>query len=292
VRSLRLQSDGRGGSYTRLRGAYESAARVLYRGDWPRALWGLVPGACDVRRVDQRIALLPPGAAPVRAAFVSDLHLGPTTPPRLLDAAFAALAAAQPDLLLLGGDYVFLDASEAQMRELTARVAAVPARRKLAVLGNHDLWTHHDRIERALEAAGANVVINDAVRFEGITIVALDDPWTGAPDAERAFASVGASEAVLVLCHAAEGVPAAERELGRIGASRALYLCGHTHGGHVATPWGPIVVPGRIGRRYPSGLHELEALHLYVSRGVGATEVPVRTFAPPEIAVFEIVARG
>lgn len=70
-----------------------------------------------------------------------------------------------------------------------------------------------------------------------------------------------------------------------------LFVCGHTHGGHIATPWGPPFVPGRMGKMYPHGLHLVEGVHLHVSRGVGGIELPVRAYAKPEVAVFELRAR-
>jgi predicted MPP superfamily phosphohydrolase len=193
-------------------------------------------------------------------------------------------------VLLFGGDYVFLDATPAKADELAARARAVPAARKLAVLGNHDLWTRHVLIERAFQAAGVEVLLNASVALDGSTrLVGLDEPWTGDLDARRAFADVGDARTVIVLCHSPEGLTSAQDALERAGGEReVLYVCGHTHGGHVSTPWGPIVVPGRMGRRYPEGHHRVGAMHLCVSRGVGGIELPVRTFARPEVHVFDL----
>ena len=73
------------------------------------------------------------------------------------------------------------------------------------------------------------------------------------------------------------------------GGKVDLLLCGHTHGGQIATPIGAPVVPSRTGRRYPHGLHELGDLRLFVSRGIGGVSVPVRTWAPPDVVVFDLV---
>jgi predicted MPP superfamily phosphohydrolase len=52
---------------------------------------------------------------------------------------------------------------------------------------------------------------------------------------------------------------------------------------------GPLIVPGRYGKTLPFlGHHEHEGLPLFVSRGVGATELPVRTYAPPEVVIVEL----
>jgi predicted MPP superfamily phosphohydrolase len=294
---FRLTSEGRGRNYSVARGVVESLLRVLYRGSWPATLWGAIPGACVVHNIRHRIPLLPPGATLVRAGFVSDIHLGPTTPRRLVDAAFDHLASSNLDVLLLGGDYVFLDATEAKSRELAARVRDVPAKIKLAVLGNHDLWTRHSLLERALGSVGVEILINRNVRLgpaaSSLWVVGLDEPWTGRMDAASAFRGAEDAGALLVLCHSPDGLPEASRAIGRMGPPTppTLYVCGHTHGGHVATPWGAPVVPGPTGKRYPAGLYRVGDVDLHVSRGVGGIELPVRTFAPPDVILFELGER-
>jgi predicted MPP superfamily phosphohydrolase len=72
----------------------------------------------------------------------------------------------------------------------------------------------------------------------------------------------------------------------------ALLVCGHTHGGHIALPNRPLVVPGRVGQAYPCGLFDIGLLRLFVSRGVGGIEAPLRTYACPDVAIFELVAAG
>jgi predicted MPP superfamily phosphohydrolase len=272
----------------------ESLLRVVYRGSWPATLWGALPGACVVDKIRLRIPLLPRGATTLRAGFISDIHLGPTTPRRLVDAAFEHLASSNLDVLLLGGDYVFLDATEAKARELAARVRKVPAKTKLAVMGNHDLWTHHCLLERALGDAGVEILVNRSVRLgsgaNSLCVVGLDEPWTGRMDVARALRGAEDASALLVLCHSPEGLPEASPAIGRMSPHPppTLYVCGHTHGGHVASPWGAPVVPGPTGKRYPAGLYRVGDIDLHVSRGVGGIEVPVRTYARPDVVIFEL----
>lgn len=285
---LQLTAPGRGLRYTAARGVVESALRVVYASGWPARLWEKVPGAADVQVVRRSVPLPAPRPRPLRVAFASDLHLGPTTSRRTLDAAFQKLSDAAPDLLVLGGDYVFLEATPAVARELEARVRQIPAAAKVAVLGNHDLWTHHGLLEDALARAGVSVLVNAAVRLppphEDVAVVGLDDPWTGAPDGDRAFAGAAGAAVVIAVCHSPGGYPHAR------GRGAALYLCGHTHGGQVALPGHrPVVLPGgRWARRWPHGVHEDAGTTVFVSRGVGGVEVPFRAWAPPDVGVFEV----
>ncbi|MEY4575525.1 MAG: hypothetical protein RL701_228 [Pseudomonadota bacterium] len=292
-------SRGRGTHYHGLRAAMEHTLGVLYRGDWPAKLWALYPRGRRVHCVRERFSILPPTAATLRVGFVSDIHIGPTTPPALLDAAFDQLARERLDVLLLGGDYVFLAANAAKAARLAELVARVPATHKLAVLGNHDLWTDHTVLERALDRAGVHLLENRSYTVApGVTVVGLDDPWTGSIDAARAFEGAvdeHASGALIVLCHSPDGLPAALAQVTKLAALGAgpsgLYVCGHTHGGQMAAPWGPLWVPGIVGKRYPYGLHYVPPLYVHVSRGVGATELPIRSYAPADVSVFELVAR-
>jgi predicted MPP superfamily phosphohydrolase len=290
-RRSRFRSRGRGGGYTPLRGGIEALLRVLYRGSWPAALWGRLPAARRVRRIERRLQVLSPGLRPLRLGFVSDLHLGPTTPWSVLETAFELLRQAAPDVLVLGGDFVFLEATPAKASALARLVASVPAPSKVAVLGNHDLWTRHELLEEALMAAGVELLVNRSVRLpaphQAVAVLGLDDPWTGAPDAAAALSGAEDAATLLAVCHSPDGL----LHLADRGVS--LLLCGHTHGGQVATPWGPLVVShGALTRRFGHGFFDLAGLTLFVSRGVGSIEVPLRLFAPPDVAVLDLVARA
>lgn len=260
----------------------------MYAGAWPARLWSLWPGATRVHRLEHTIALNRDASRPpLRVAFVSDLHLGPTTPRRLLDNAFAHLTAMQPDVLALGGDYVFLGATRERVQELQKRVQDVPARTKVAVLGNHDFWARPERLQDALAAIGVEVMVNRGLVLppphDDVGVVGLDDPLTGEAEVKAALATVKGAAIVLALCHSPDALPVIA------GTPIRLLMCGHTHGGHLALPGGrPLIMPSRVGRKYPWGLHQVNGQALFVSRGVGGSLVPVRTFAPPDVACLTV----
>jgi uncharacterized protein len=284
--------------YSRKHLNLERALGWLYTGSWPARLWRLVPGSTRVTLLRHDIAA--PGRAagrpPLRVAFASDLHLGPTTPPAILDNAFALLREAEPDVLALGGDYVFLGATKKRVDELKARVDSVTARTKVAVLGNHDFWARPERLEDALAQAGVRVLVDESLRLppphDDIALVGLDDPLTRlslSDTLEREAALAGALDEVrdvpvkIALCHSPDGFRSVR------GKGITLFLCGHTHGGQIALPgYRPIVMPSPYGRIWPWGFHEVDGTRLFVSRGVGGSLVPVRIYAPPDVALFTI----
>jgi predicted MPP superfamily phosphohydrolase len=264
----------------------------LFRGGWPVRLARALGIRPTVRTVQHVISLGPnaDGMLPLRIAYASDFHAGPTTDPSVLRSACAHLREAAPDLLLLGGDFVTGRPDELDW--LAGELGSIPAPLgRFAVLGNHDRWSGIGPVIARLEASGVRVLVNANAQlpapYDRIWICGLDDHWSGWPDAAAALS--GAEGIRVVLMHAPSGL----LDLG--GERFELALSGHTHGGQLALPGGrPVVVPqGRLSRRYARGRFPVgEGGTLVVSVGLGCVVLPVRTFADPEILVCTLGPRG
>lgn len=251
--------------------------RAVYGGGWAARL------AYALRlqgRVRTDLRPLGSGERTLRVAFVSDLHAGALTAPRLLEEAAAIVAADEPDLVLLGGDYVCVH--EREMDGLARFLDALRAPLGVfGVLGNHDLWQDDAAIVRALTAAGVRVLVNEEVRlpapFAHVVLYGMDEPGTGDP---RAPAPLGDGDRRIVLMHSPPGLQFLPP------GSFHVAFCGHTHGGQIATPsgWPPVLPRGAGGRVLArGGVFERNGGQLLVSRGVGMSDVPVRIFAPSEV---------
>ena len=288
---MKKRSPGRGRHYHLLRKLNETILSHLFFRNWPAHLWNLVPGAAEVSIIRRSHALPSGGDASCRMVFLSDLHIGPTTPEPLLENVFSHIRALQPDILLLGGDYVFLEAKASSLAMLSRLVASIVSSAKYAVLGNHDLWTHDGRIVDALQTAGTTVLVNQSRTlpppWKNFTVAGLDDTYAGNCDGKAAFSKFSDSPATIVLCHSPDG-------LLHIGNHRFTYfLCGHTHGGQIATPWAPIITPvGRLSRRFSAGFFHVDSGEVFVSRGIGGVEVPVRWHAPADILCLDFVKKS
>jgi uncharacterized protein len=278
---------GRGGSYTQARRLTEWALARAYRGGWQPKLVEALGLLRHVQVRHHRVVTKrwPSGARPLRIAFASDLHAGLTTHPTTLDDAFASLAAARADVILFGGDYVFLDA--AYVDAIASRAAHLSAPLGMyGVMGNHDLWADDAAIAAAFTRAGVRMLVNERVvlpaPFQHVTLVGLDDPWTGRHPTRPIFD--GDDLVRIVLVHAPEVMKLLATE------PFELALCGHTHGGHIALPGEiPVFVPGPMSRRYAHGRYDVGGGRtLIVSRGVGSTELTLRTFADPDILVVDV----
>lgn len=273
-----------------LRQAVARVEAALGGNGWPGRLARTVGAPRHVETTEHEICPpdWPGDAPPLRIAFGSDFHAGTTTHPELLADACDALDGAGAHVLLLGGDFVALQARRIEsIAERLGRIVAPLGR--FAVLGNHDYYTDPDRITRQLEDAGVRVLTNDNARlpapYEHVSICGIDEWGCGRPDPEATFA--GATDIRVVLMHR----PSSLLDVG--GARWHLALCGHTHGGQIALPGGiPVVLPrGPLARRYSRGRFEIDGGGtLIVSRGIGAVRLPFRAFSDPEIVICNLRA--
>lgn len=220
---------------------------------------------------------------PLRIAFATDFHAGSTTHPTVIQDACEQLRCAQPDILLLGGDFVSFHAR--YLTELLAAIRSIPASLgTYAVLGNHDYWANHQLVTQQLQAQGITLLTNRNQQlpapYNDIWLCGLDDASDGLPDPVAAFAGAGPNR--IVLMHSPEGM----RDLERVPFR--LAVCGHTHGGQITTPRGRQlhVPPGAFCQSYPGGVYQLpgtDTRTLIVSRGIGCSVVPIRFGAAPNI---------
>ena len=259
---------------------------VLTAGHWPARVAHALGAQGDVRITRQHFSVEGVSAPALRIAFAADFHAGPCTHPRVLASACTELARLGAPVLLLGGDFVCV--SSRDIRELAPRLADIPAPMgKFAVLGNHDYWAGARAVVRALEGAGIRVLINESVRlpapWDGTWICGMDDPIAGRPEPEHTFTGAGGRRVVLM--HAPSG-------LGAIGNERFdLALCGHTHGGQIALPGPrPLFIPDAAEfRRFAYGRYRLaDGRRLFVTRGVGYSTAPIRTFCRSEVVGAEL----
>ena len=216
---------------------------------------------------------------------LSDLHVGIWIKPEGVRKIVERVNALSPDLVLLSGDYV--NRFAANCEPAGRALAGLKARCGVyAVLGNHDYWVDADRMTRALRKSGIDVLFDEKRRIsvgsQEIWLVGLDDVWEGNPDYEKAFAGISRDDICLALAHNPDAALHLEDR------PVCLLLAGHTHGGQVNLPWiGPLYVPSDLGPEYASGMHDLDGVRMYVSRGIGFI-TPVRFRCPPEIPVFTL----
>jgi uncharacterized protein len=224
---------------------------------------------------------LSPEHAGLRIGLITDLHHGQFTSQADIARAVDLAMAQQPDLVVLGGDYVSFRQREYMepCAEALARLTAPHG--VFAILGNHD----DDRdMPSALERRGFAVLMDQRTTrmIKGAPLdLAGVQFWTNAPgDIARVLG--GSARTTILIAHDPRRlVQAAQLAVPAV-------LSGHTHGGQVVLP----VLGAPAAHKFPiiAGIGSSGATSIFVSRGVGTVYLPIRLNCPPEVAIITLHA--
>ncbi len=243
-----------------------------------------------------KVAVDGPAFLPERALRViqlSDLHVERTT--RRERDILAEVAALEPDIIILTGDYLNLS-------YLSDPVTLADTRDFLAQL--HAPYGVYAVTDRYGDPANAMRII-----FDGQPITMLYDetvclPFDGADlcligiqshrnalERDRGVLAALAAQTPpgaykLLLYHTPDLAETVDEN------DIALYLAGHTHGGQIRLPlYGAVVTFSAYGKKYEMGRYTLGQTTLYVSRGLGmegSVAPRARFLCLPEIVVVDI----
>lgn len=245
-------------------------------------------GHIRVDRVRIGTDKLPAGAAPLRIAQISDVHLGLIVREGKARAIADLVRRENPDVLVSTGDLV--DGEINHLEGLAAIFRAIrPPLGKYAITGNHEFYAGIGPALAFTREAGFTVLRGESVTAgRGLRIAGVDDPTAAAfgtdirRSEENALGTVPSPAFTLFLKHR----PWLSE------ASRGLFdlqLSGHTHAGQIF----PFRLLVRISYPLLSGLRALESGgFLYTSRGTGTWGPPMRFLAPPEVTIIDVVPRG
>ncbi len=243
-------------------------------------------------RVDRRTitsARIPASLDGTTLVFAADVHAGPLFGAAQTRALVERINAENPDVVVLGGDYVGGRANGA--KRFYPEIGALEASRGVyAVLGNHDSWEGEANARAGLESAGIRLLDNDVVHLgeEGgtIAIAGLADEWTGRPDPSGAAEDLEAGEFGVLVAHNPDTLAYA---LGAEENPWSLALAGHTHGGQVRGVYQLLPhKPSQYGKRFLTGWSDENGTDVLVTNGVGMVTLPLRFFAPPQIHVITL----
>jgi uncharacterized protein len=232
---------------------------------------------------------------PLRLVQITDPHLGPFMSVERLRRICERAVEQDPDLVLLTGDFMTMEAHHAQ--DALARAFEPLAKlegRVYACHGNHDHEAPRT-VAHAMTHIGARLLVDDACTVETpagrVQIVGMDFRWRGRREAmakvcDRFPREPGALR--LVLLHD----PGAFKELG--DGEGDLVLSGHTHGGQLGlVSLGiPATVVSVVGRTPDHGLWALGKNRMYVHRGTGHYGFPLRLGVPSEESLVRVHAPG
>ena len=275
--------------------ALESIARdsavAVALGALAFAAWGFVNArrTASVRNVEVPVANLPAALHGFTIAQISDIHVGPTIKGPYVQAIVDAVNALGADAVAVTGDLV-----DGRVHDLAIHVASLATLRSrhgtFFVTGNHEYYSGANEWIAELRRLGVRVLMNEHVvlRHQGAQLVLAGVADTSAhhfepqhrSDPQRAIDGAPADAGLRVLlAHQPRSAAAAAK------AGFDVQLSGHTHGGQY-WPWNLFV---RLQQPYTAGLHKLEQLSIYTSRGTGYWGPPLRLGAPSEITRLRFV---
>ena len=232
----------------------------------------------------------------VRAALITDLHSCDygAGQRELLD----AVAAEQPDLVLLGGDIVDDDPSLPAENAYAVVRTLAEQYPTYYVTGNHEFWSGQaEEIKENMAACGAAVLAGTwedvAVNGQSLRICGVDDPAAGEAAWTEQLGRVGeaadTSRFTILLTHRPERVEA------YMQYNFDLTVAGHAHGGQWRVPGliNGLLAPNQgLFPKYAGGLYRLGGQTMVVSRGLAreSTRIP-RLFNRPELVVLDLAPK-
>ncbi len=255
-------------------------------------------GPIEITRHDVFLPNLDPAFDGMTATLASDIHSSPYMSLQDMKEIVRTINDLKSDLILMPGDFVtdnldelppFLEA----FSELRAPAGI------FASLGNHDFDANADIVTGGLETIGIRTLRNENLKltrnnrdlyFIGVDEVndncvldAIDGKDSEHFDA--AYKGIPENAASILLCHK----PYRFEEYAQTGVG--LMLSGHTHGGQIVLArFGrtPITLCS-IATRFVDGWFTAESnAKMYVTRGLGVVDIPMRMNCPPEISQFTL----
>jgi predicted MPP superfamily phosphohydrolase len=244
-----------------------------------------------VERTDYSNAAIPTEFDGMKVLFVADIHAGPYMSRNRMNRLVERINAEEPDVVLLGGDYVGGRMKGAKI--FYPAIAGVEAPEGVfAVMGNHDAWEGEEEAHTGMAEAGITLLENEAVRLErggeSIWIAGLEDAYTGSPDATAAAEPITVEDFAMLVSHNPDVFA---EQLQPTKEYWDLAMAGHTHGGQVSL-FGMIspFSPSKHGGRYLHGWKNEWDTDILISNGIGTVTAPIRLFTRPEMHVFTLRA--
>jgi uncharacterized protein len=257
-----------------------SLAGGVYSYKWERFRY-------EIKEIDLKVKYLPAAFEGWRIVQFSDIHMGFFYGEEDFKPVVKMINRLKPDIIFFTGDLIEAGNRQPERYIPLLQELETPRGGKWAVIGNHDM-SIKDKVTWVLQNSGFTVLDNIHAKIETgqqhLYIAGIDDVMYGFPNIEQAVEGIPIDTCVLLLAHE----PDIADECSRYPIS--AQFSGHSHGGQVRLPFFGSLIKQRLASTYDHGLYQVgeSKMPLYVNRGIGTTNLPVRLFCRPEITVFRL----
>lgn len=240
-----------------------------------------------IQRQELALPDWPKGFDGVRFLFITDLHR------RLIPKHVRqALMMEKFDLVLIGGDITEKRVPLKRVEDNIGFLSSLAP--SYFVWGNHDYAGDYRALDIMLRDNRVTILDNKATSFESgsdrLWLVGIDECSLNRDQLSEALIDIDEPGYRLLLSHN----PIIVNKLTEKDQIKGV-LSGHTHGGQICLPLiGPISLGSNsFYRKYVAGEYLLKNgnLKLFVSKGAGTSNVPLRLLAPPELHIFTMKVR-
>jgi predicted MPP superfamily phosphohydrolase len=219
-----------------------------------------------------------------RVLHISDLHIDTKTSNDELKELVASINAVSCDIVVITGDIIDCKAEKIEQKLLELRNII---HQSFYISGNHDLFHGLQRLQEIMQECN---------------ITFLDNAYTPLHYKDKKFILAGLSDKFSRFFHIERNESRLVKNLQNLQlptifiahqpkdyiyakeSQSDLFLCGHTHGGQIY-PFNYLV---KIVQPFVSGLHIIDELSVFVSRGLGAWGIKYRFLIPREISLLQL----
>ncbi len=244
---------------------------------------------------------------PLKVALLSDFHYN-TTIPWIIDEAIRKCNNAEPDIVILAGDYKTHFDKSLLSDEFLEKLGKLNTEKIYYVWGNHDLFEDTKKasekmneldlkplgnktilLEKNLYLSGVDyevpkkeikITSKEKIHYINYSVIKM----------EKLLGDIPKGSKVIFVSHMPQNFMRDFYDKDILKGKKILFLAGHTHAGQVVLHDSDRekIAQKRFHINTLSGLTEKEGQPVYISPGIGSGYFPLRFNAKPEVTILNI----
>ena len=230
----------------------------------------------------------------LKIAHLSDIHYGLGITKNDLEKIVKDVNSLKPDIIVFTGDLVNNKVTNKQYKELVTVMNKLEAKLgKYAIDGNHDYI--YKNFNKLIEDCGFtnlndtyDIIYNES--YESIFIAGVSNNTYTTKKIEDKTETIFdfmnseeyKSKYSILLMHEPDFIEDIDYKLFNI------VLAGHSHAGQVRLPFIGVLYTPKYARKYYEPYYKLDNTELYISNGLGTSEIPIRLFNRPSYNFYRL----